>query len=133
MIDFELILGLIEIITSLIIIIAFIVILLKDKKWWGLLIILFIGIIGYLLNEFESWFEDFLNEGFNGVSWQMIGVFFALVVILMIIDIPIKADALCKDKLQKRKYIQEQVKKILFLILGGLLILGVIVGICSIK
>mgnify|MGYP004475373109 FL=1 len=131
--NFELILGSINMIISLILIILFIVILLKDKKWWGLLIILFIGFCGYLLNEFESWFEDFLNEGFNGVSWQIIGLFFALIVISMIIDISIKADALCKDKLQKKKYINEQIKNVLILILGGLLILGIIVGICSIK
>lgn len=131
--NFELILGSINMIISLILIILFIVILLKDKKWWGLLIILFIGFCGYLLNEFESWFEDFLNEGFNGVSWQIIGLFFALIVISMIIDISIKADALCKDKLQKKKYIYEQIKNMLILILGGLLILGTIVGICFIK
>lgn len=131
--NFELILGSINMIISLILIIVFIVILLKDKKWWGLLIIVFIGFCGYLLNEFESWFEDFLNEGFNSVSWQIIGLFFALIVISMIIDISIKSDALCKDKLQKKKYIYEQIKNILILILGGLLILGIIVGICSIK
>lgn len=131
--NFELILGSINIIISLILIIVFIVILLKDKKWWGLLIIVFIGFCGYLLNEFESWFEDFLNEGFNSVSWQIIGLFFALIVISMIIDISIKSDALCKDKLQKKKYIYEQIKNVLILILGGLLILGIIVGICSIK
>lgn len=131
--NFELILGSINMIISLILIIVFIVILLKDKKWWGLLIIVFIGFCGYLLNEFESWFEDFLNEGFNSVSWQIIGLFFALIVISMIIDISIKSDALCKDKLQKKKYIYEQIKNILILILGGLLILGTIVGICSIK
>ena len=130
--NFELILGSINMIISLILIIVFIVILLKDKKWWGLLIIVFIGFCGYLLNEFESWFEDFLNEGFNSVSWQIIGLFFALIVISMIIDISIKSDALCKDKLQKKKYIYEQIKNILILILGGLLILGIIVGICSI-
>ena len=131
--DFELILGSIEMVISLILIIAFIVILLKDKKWWGLLIIISICFCGYLLDKFESWFEDFLNEGFNGVSWQIIGLFFALIVISMIIDISIKADALCKDKLQKKKYINEQIKNVLILILGGLLILGIIVGICSIK
>lgn len=131
--NFELILGSINMIISLILIIVFIVILLKDKKWWGLLIIVFIGFCGYLLNEFESWFEDFLNEGFNSVSWQIIGLFFALIVISMIIDISIKSDALCKDKLQKKKYIYEQIKNILILILGGLLILGTIVGICFIK
>lgn len=131
--NFELILGSINMIISLILIIVFIVILLKDKKWWGLLIIVFIGFCGYLLNEFESWFEDFLNEGFNSVSWQIIGLFFALIVISMIIDISIKSDALCKDKLQKKKYINEQIKNVLILILGGLLILGIIVGICSIK
>ena len=131
--NFELILGSINMIISLILIIVFIVILLKDKKWWGLLIIVFIGFCGYLLNEFESWFEDFLNEGFNSVSWQIIGLFFALIVISMIIDISIKLDALCKDKLQKKKYIYEQIKNVLILILGGLLILGIIVGICSIK
>ena len=131
--NFELILGSINMIISLILIIVFIVILLKDKKWWGLLIIVFIGFCGYLLNEFESWFEDFLNEGFNSVSWQIIGLFFALIVISMIIDISIKSDALCKDKQQKKKYIYEQIKNILILILGGLLILGIIVGICSIK
>lgn len=131
--NFELILGSINMIISLILIIVFIVILLKDKKWWGLLIIVFIGFCGYLLNEFESWFEDFLNEGFNNVSWQIIGLFFALIVISMIIDISIKSDALCKDKLQKKKYIYEQIKNVLILILGGLLILGIIVGICSIK
>lgn len=131
--NFELILGSINMIISLILIIVFIVILLKDKKWWGLLIIVFIGFCGYLLNEFESWFEDFLNEGFNSVSWQIIGLFFALIVISMIIDISIKSDALCKDKLQKKKYIYEQIKNVLILILGGLLILGIIVGICSIK
>lgn len=131
--NFELILGSINMIISLILIILFIVILLKDKKWWGLLIILFIGFCGYLLNKFESWFEDFLNEGFNGVSWQIIGLIFALIVISMIIDISIKADALCKDKLQKKKYIYEQIKNMLILILGGLLILGTIVGICFIK
>lgn len=131
--NFELILGSIEMVISLIVIIIFIVILLKDKKWWGLLIIISICFCGYLLDKFESWFEDFLNEGFNGVSWQIIGLFFALIVISMIIDISIKADALCKDKLQKKKYINEQIKNVLFLILGGLLILGIIVGICSIK
>ena len=131
--NFELILGSINMIISLILIIVFIVILLKDKKWWGLLIIVFIGFCGYLLNEFESWFEDFLNESFNSVSWQIIGLFFALIVISMIIDISIKSDALCKDKLQKKKYINEQIKNVLILILGGLLILGIIVGICSIK
>lgn len=131
--NFELILGSINMIISLILIIVFIVILLKDKKWWGLLIIVFIGFCGYLLNEFESWFEDFLNEGFNSVSWQIIGLFFALIVISMIIDISIKSDALCKDKLQKKKYIYEQIKNVLILILGGLLILGTIVGICFIK
>ena len=131
--NFELILGSINMIISLILLILFIVILLKDKKWWGLLIILFIGFCGYLLNKFESWFEDFLNEGFNGVSWQIIGLIFALIVISMIIDISIKADALCKDKLQKKKYIYEQIKNMLILILGGLLILGTIVGICFIK
>lgn len=131
--NFELILGSINMIISLILIIVFIVILLKDKKWWGLLIIVFIGFCGYLLNEFESWFEDFLNEGFNSVSWQIIGLFFALIVISMIIDISIKSDALCKDKLQKKKYIYEQIKNMLILILGGLLILGTIVGICFIK
>lgn len=131
--NFELILGSINMIISLILIIVFIVILLKDKKWWGLLIIVFIGFCGYLLNEFESWFEDFLNEGFNSVSWQIIGLFFALIVISMIIDISIKSDALCKDKLQKKKYIYEQIKNILILILCGLLILGIIVGICFIK
>ncbi len=131
--NFELILGSINMIISLILIIVFIVILLKDKKWWGLLIIVFIGFCGYLLNEFESWFEDFLNEGFNSVSWQIIGLFFALIVISMIIDISIKSDALCKDKLQKKKYIYEQIKNILILILCGLLILGTIVGICFIK
>ena len=131
--NFELILGSINMIISLILIIVFIVILLKDKKWWGLLIIVFIGCCGYLLNEFESWFEDFLNEGFNSVSWQIIGLFFALIVISMIIDISIKSDALCKDKLQKKKYIYEQIKNVLILILGGLLTLGIIVGICSIK
>ena len=114
--NFELILGSINMIISLILIIVFIVILLKDKKWWGLLIIVFIGFCGYLLNEFESWFEDFLNEGFNSVSWQIIGLFFALIVISMIIDISIKSDALCKDKLQKKKYIYEQIKNILILI-----------------
>ena len=131
--NFELILGSINMIISLILIILFIVILLKDKKWWGLLIIISICFCGYLLDKFESWFEDFLNEGFNGVSWQIIGLFFALIVISMIIDISIKADALCKDKLQKKKYINEQIKNVLILILGGLLILGIIVGICSIK
>ena len=131
--DFELILGSIEMVISLILIIAFIVILLKDKKWWGLLIIISICFCGYLLDKFESWFEDFLNEGFNGVSWQIIGLFFALIIISMMIDISIKADALCKDKLQKKKYINEQIKNVLILILGGLLILGIIVGICSIK
>ena len=131
--NFELILGSINMIISLILIIVFIVILLKDKKWWGLLIIVFIGFCGYLLNEFESWFEDFLNEGFNSVSWQIIGLFFALIVISMIIDIFVKLVALCKDKLQKKKYIYEQIKNVLILILGGLLILGIIVGICSIK
>lgn len=131
--NFELILGSINMIISLILIIVFIVILLKDKKWWGLLIIVFIGFCGYLLNEFESWFEDFLNEGFNSVSWQIIGLFFALIVISMIIDISIKSDALCKDKLQKKKYIYEQIKNILILILCGLLILGTIVGIFFIK
>ena len=131
--NFELILGSINMIISLILIIVFIVILLKDKKWWGLLIIVFIGFCGYLLNEFESWFEDFLNEGFNSVSWQIIGLFFALIVISMIIDISIKSDALCKDKLQKKIYIYEQIKNILILILCGLLILGTIVGICFIK
>ena len=131
--NFELILGSINMIISLILIIVFIVILLKDKKWWGLLIIVFIGFCGYLLNEFESWFEDFLNEGFNSVSWQIIGLFFALIVISMIIDISIKSDALCKDKLQKKKNIYEQIKNILILILCGLLILGTIVGICFIK
>lgn len=131
--NFELILGSIEMVISLIVIIAFIVILLKDKKWWGLLIIISICFCGYLLDKFESWFEDFLNEGFNGVSWQIIGLFFALIVISMMIDISIKADALCKDKLQKKKYINEQIKNVLILILGGLLILGIIVGICSIK
>lgn len=131
--NFELILGSIEMVISLIVIIAFIVILLKDKKWWGLLIIISIGFCGYLLDKFESWFEDFLNEGFNGVSWQIIGLLFALIVISMMIDISIKADALCKDKLQKKKYINEQIKNVLILILGGLLILGIIVGICSIK
>ncbi len=131
--DFELILGSIEMVISLIVIIAFIVILLKDKKWWGLLIIISICFCGYLLDKFESWFEDFLNEGFNGVSWQIIGLFFALIIISMMIDISIKADALCKDKLQKKKYIYEQIKNVLILILGGLLILGIIVGICSIK
>ncbi len=131
--NFELILGSINMIISLILIIVFIVILLKDKKWWGLLIIISICFCGYLLNEFESWFEDFLNEGFNSVSWQIIGLFFALIVISMIIDISIKSDALCKDKLQKKKYINEQIKNVLILILGGLLILGIIVGICSIK
>lgn len=131
--DFELILGSIEMVISLILIIIFIVILLKDKKWWGLLIIISICFCGYLLDKFESWFEDFLNEGFNGVSWQIIGLFFALIVISMMIDISIKADALCKDKLQKKKYINEQIKNVLIIILGGLLILGIIVGICSIK
>lgn len=131
--NFELILGSIEMVISLIVIIAFIVILLKDKKWWGLLIIISICFCGYLLDKFESWFEDFLNEGFNGVSWQIIGLFFALIVISMMIDISIKADALCKDKLQKKKYINEQIKNVLIIILGGLLILGIIVGICSIK
>ena len=131
--NFELILGSIEMVISLIVIIAFIVILLKDKKWWGLLIIISICFCGYLLDKFESLFEDFLNEGFNGVSWQIIGLFFALIVISMMIDISIKADALCKDKLQKKKYINEQIKNVLILILGGLLILGIIVGICSIK
>lgn len=131
--NFELILGSIEMVISLIVIIAFIVILLKDKKWWGLLIIISIGFCGYLLDKFESWFEDFLNEGFNVVSWQIIGLLFALIIISMMIDIPIKTDALCKDKLQKKKYINEQIKNVLILILGGLLILGIIVGICSIK
>ena len=131
--NFELILGSIEMVISLIVIIAFIVILLKDKKWWGLLIIISICFCGYLLYKFESWFENFLNEGFNGVSWQIIGLFFALIVISMMIDISIKADALCKDKQQKKKYIYEQIKNVLILILGGLLILGIIVGICSIK
>lgn len=131
--NFELILGSINMIISLILIILFIVILLKDKKWWGLLIIISICFCGYLLDKFESLFEDFLNEGFNGVSWQIIGLFFALIVISMMIDISIKADALCKDKLQKKKYINEQIKNVLILILGGLLILGIIVGICSIK
>ncbi len=131
--NFELILGSIEMVISLIVIIIFIVILLKDKKWWGLLIIISICFCGYLLDKFESLFEDFLNEGFNGVSWQIIGLFFALIVISMMIDISIKADALCKDKLQKKKYINEQIKNVLILILGGLLILGIIVGICSIK
>lgn len=131
--NFELILGSINMIISLILIIVFIVILLKDKKWWGLLIIISICFCGYLLDKFESWFEDFLNEGFNSVSWQIIGLFFALIVISMIIDISIKSDALCKDKLQKKKYINEQIKNVLILILGGLLILGIIVGICSIK
>lgn len=131
--NFELILGSINMIISLILIILFIVILLKDKKWWGLLIILFIGFCGYLLNKFESWFEDFLNEGFNGVSWQITGLFFALIVISIMIDISIRYDVLYKDKLQKKKYINEQIKNVLILILGGLLILGIIVGICSIK
>ncbi len=131
--NFELILGSINMIISLILIIVFIVILLKDKKWWGLLIIISICFCGYLLNEFESWFEDFLNEGFNSVSWQIIGLFFALIVISMIIDISIRYDVLYKDKLQKKKYINEQIKNVLILILGGLLILGIIVGICSIK
>lgn len=131
--DFELILGSIEMVISLILIIAFIVILLKDKKWWGLLIIISICFCGYLLDKFESWFEDFLNEGFNGVSWQIIGLFFALIIISMMIDISIRYDVLYKDKLQKKKYIYEQIKNVLILILGGLLILGIIVGICSIK
>lgn len=131
--DFELILGSIEMVISLILIIAFIVILLKDKKWWGLLIIISIVFCGYLLDKFESWFEDFLNEGFNGVSWQIIGLFFALIVISIVIDISIRYDVLYKDKLQKKKYINEQIKNVLILILGGLLILGIIVGICSIK
>ena len=131
--DFELILGSIEMVISLILIIAFIVILLKDKKWWGLLIIISICFCGYLLDKFESWFEDFLNEGFNGVSWQIIGLFFALIVISMMINISIRYDVLYKDKLQKKKYINEQIKNVLILILGGLLILGIIVGICSIK
>lgn len=131
--DFELILGSIEMVISLIVIIAFVVILLKDKKWWGLLIIISIGFCGYLLDKFESWFEDFLNEGFNGVSWQIIGLFFALIVISIVIDISIRYDVLYKDKLQKKKYINEQIKNVLILILGGLLILGIIVGICSIK
>lgn len=131
--NFELILGSIEMVISLIVIIAFIVILLKDKKWWGLLIIISICFCGYLLDKFESWFEDFLNESFNVVSWQIIGLLFALIIISMMIDISIKADALCKNKLQKKKYINEQIKNVLILILGGLLILGIIVGICSIK
>lgn len=131
--DFELILGSIEMVISLIVIIAFIVILLKDKKWWGLLIIISICFCGYLLDKFESWFEDFFNEGFNGVSWQIIGLLFALIVISIMIDIFIRYDVLYKDKLQKKKYINEQIKNVLILILGGLLILGIIVGICSIK
>ena len=130
--NFELILGSIEMVISLIVIIIFTVILLKDKKWWGLLIIISICFCGYLLDKFESWFEDFLNEGFNGVSWQIIGLFFALILISRMIDISIKGDALCKDK-YKDKYIYEQIKNMLILILGGLLILGIIVGICSIK
>lgn len=131
--NFELILGSIEMVISLIVIIAFIVILLKDKKWWGLLIIISICFCGYLLDKFESWFEDFLNEGFNVVSWQIIGLLFALIVISIMIDIFIRYDVLYKDKLQKKKYINEQIKNVLILILGGLLILGIIVGICSIK
>lgn len=131
--NFELILGSINMIISLILIIVFIVILLKDKKWWGLLIIISICFCGYLLNEFESWFENFLNEGFNSVSWQIIGLLFALIVISIMIDISIRYDVLYKDKLQKKKYINEQIKNVLILILGGLLILGIIVGICSIK
>lgn len=131
--NFELILGSINMIISLILIIVFIVILLKDKKWWGLLIIISICFCGYLLNEFESWFEDFLNEGFNVVSWQIIGLLFALIVVSIMIDISIRYDVLYKDKLQKKKYINEQIKNVLILILGGLLILGIIVGICSIK
>lgn len=131
--NFELILGSINMIISLILIIVFIVILLKDKKWWGLLIIISICFCGYLLNEFESWFEDFLNEGFNSVSWQIIGLLFALIVISIMIDISIRYDVLYKDKLQKKKYINKQIKNVLILILGGLLILGIIVGICSIK
>ena len=131
--DFELILGSIEMVISLILIIAFIVILLKDKKWWGLLIIIYICFCGYLLDKFESWFEDFLNGSFNVVSWQIIGLLFALIVISIMIDISIRYDVLYKDKLQKKKYINEQIKNVLILILGGLLILGIIVGICSIK
>lgn len=130
--NFELILGSIEMVISLIVIIMFIVILLKDKKWWGLLIIISICFCAYLLDKFESWFEDFLNEGFNCVSWQIIGLFFALILISRIIDIFIESDALCKDK-YKDKYIYEQIKNALILILGGFLILGIIVGICSIK
>ena len=102
--NFELILGSIEMVISLIVIIIFIVILLKDKKWWGLLIIISICFCGYLLDKFESWFEDFLNESFNVVSWQIIGLLFALIVISIMIDIFIRYDVLYKDKLQKKKY-----------------------------
>lgn len=131
--DFELILSLISMIIYSIIAIIFIVVLLKEKKWWGLVIILFIGICCFLLDKFEYLFEEFLDEGFSNASWLMIGIFFILVIISIVSDIFIKAGALYKDKLQKKKYIQEQIKIMLILILGGLLILGIIVGICSIK
>ncbi len=131
--DFELILSSIGMIINSIIAIIFAVVLLKDKKWWGLVIILFIGICCFLLDKFEYLFEKFLDEGFNNASWLMIGIFFIFTLIIVILNIFPKDDALYEDKLQKKKYKQEQIKNMLILILGGLLILGTIFVICSIK
>lgn len=131
--DFELILSSIGMIINSIIAIIFVVVLLKEKKWWGLVIILFIGICCLLLDKFEYLFEEFLDEGFNNASWLMIGIFFIFTLIMVISGIFTKADDLYEDKLQKKKYMQEQIKNMSILILGGLLILGTIVVICSIK
>ena len=131
--DFELILSSIGMIINLIIAIIFVIALLKEKKWWGLVIILFIGICCLLLDKFEYLFEEFLDEVFSNASWLMIGIFFVFTLIMVILNIFPKDDALYEDKLQNKKYMQEQIKNMLILILGSLLIFGTIVVICSIK
>lgn len=119
--DLGLIFEIVEVLVFLMFIITVIIAILKEYRIWGFVIAFLIGFMSFLLNKAEHLFNNHNNS-----YLQILIIIFSFIIISRVLDIFIKSDILFKDKEKKKIYIKEQAKIILYMIICGLFIIGLI-------